>query len=77
MGRQSCRHPISASCFGRLCRLRCGMAFPPVMLWSTATDSCVLRNIDGQLEVLLCHDERTIRLHTCDSESTARQLAGS
>ena len=48
-----------------------GMAFPPVTLWSTATHSCVLRRSDGQMEVLLCHDGRTIRLHTCDGESTA------
>ena len=51
------------------------MGLPPVTLWSTATHSCVLRKSDGQLEVLLCHDGRTIRLHTCDSESTARRLA--
>jgi len=52
-----------------------GMGFPPVTLWSTATHSCVLRKIDGRLELLLCHDGRTIRLHTCDSEPTARRLA--
>ena len=51
------------------------MAFPPVTLWSTATYSCVLRKTEGRLEVLLYHDGRTISLHTCDSEPTARRLA--
>jgi hypothetical protein len=51
------------------------MGFPPVTLWSTATHSCVLRRTDGRLEVLLFHDGRAIRLHTCDSESAGRRLA--
>ena len=51
------------------------MSFPPVILWSSATYSCVLQQIDGQLEVVLTHDGRTIRLHSCDSEHQARELA--
>jgi len=51
------------------------MAFVPVTLWNTAAHSCVLRQTDGRLEVLLLHDGRTIRLQTCDSERAGRTLA--
>jgi hypothetical protein len=50
------------------------MGFSPVTLWSNATHSCVLRQTDGRLEVLLFHDGRAIRLHTCESESNGRLL---
>jgi hypothetical protein len=52
------------------------MSAPPVTLWSTPTHSCVLRQADGRLEILLlCDDGRTIRLHSCESEQKARALA--
>ena len=51
------------------------MAFVPVVFWSTATHSCILRRTDGDLELLLYRDGRAIRLHTCESEGIARHLA--
>ena len=51
------------------------MPFPPVVVWSTPTHSCVLRRTDGDLELLLYRDGRVIRLHTCESEVSARDLA--
>ena len=51
------------------------MSIPPVTLWATPNYSCVLRQTDGRLEVLLCHDGRTIRLNTSDDERAARAVA--
>jgi hypothetical protein len=51
------------------------MAFTPVTLWANKTHRCILQQTDGRLEVLLYHDNHVTRLHTCDSESSARRLA--
>ena len=47
----------------------------PATLWSTRTSSCVLRQTDGVLELLLYRDGRVTRLHTCQTEQAARTLA--
>jgi hypothetical protein len=52
------------------------MAFPQVTLWADEQYRCLLRRTDGQFELLLNHEGRVTRLHTCDTEQTARALAG-
>ena len=47
----------------------------PVTLWSTRTSSCVLRQTDGVLELLLYRDGRVTRLHNCQSEQAPRKPA--
>jgi hypothetical protein len=45
-----------------------------VTLWASAPYSCVLRQTDGHVDVVLYHDGRTLRLQSCDTEQTARAL---
>jgi hypothetical protein len=51
------------------------MSFSEILLWSSTTYSCFLRNTNGHLDIVLNHDGRTVRLHSCDGEQTARALA--
>ena len=51
------------------------MSFFEVTLWSSAIYSCVIRQSEGQLDLVLYHEGRSIRLHSCDSEQAARTLA--
>jgi hypothetical protein len=49
--------------------------FAPLTLWSCDAYRCVLRRVDGRLEVLLQEDGRVTRMETCESEHDARAKA--